>query len=151
MANGNVNAAYNGAVSVPPPDYDDEAPGDKPRIEMTIDYEASLMSADDVLEDPDLPQGNRVMMKFAQFRDAPFKQLNEHPKVSRILIYGVIFALYNAYFISCLVRHSTDDSLADWDWCDGIGFLVILTGFTYTGFVYYMVCTQDIKIQITPR
>lgn len=80
------------------------------------------------------------MAKFAYYRNLPFKRMGEHPKTVNYVILGVLFALYNAYFIGCFVRYVKND--LDWEWCDEFGFLVILTAITYFFMIYYLIIVQ---------
>ena len=101
------------------------------------DPSAPHMEVADGDEEP-LPKGNEYMQAFARIRDAPFVYLASRPRLMQLATYGLLFALYNAYFIGCLVRYIKYDYL-DWEWCDGFGFLVIITAIAYTGLAYYKV------------
>lgn len=75
--------------------------------------------------------------KLVQARDAPIEYSAKHPKLTKGVISGILFVLYNVYLMGCLVRRQ--DKGLDWAWCDGIGFLIILTIIIYTGLFYYMI------------
>ncbi len=75
--------------------------------------------------------------KLTYVRDWPFVYLSKNPRLTNILIAATLFALYNAYFIGCLIRHS--DKGLEWEWCDGLGFLVIITAIVYVGLAYYLI------------
>ena len=89
---------------------------------------------------PTSPSEMGVMQKFAYYRDLPFTALSKHPLILKSLVYGVLFILYNAYFIYCLVRREKHGF--DFEWCDGLGFLVILTVLVYAGLVYYQIVVR---------
>ena len=71
------------------------------------------------------------MGRFAELRDLPFKYVSQHSRLVSAGIYLILFALYNAFWIGCIVRHVNND--LEFEWCDGIGFLTILTIIVYTG------------------
>ena len=52
----------------------------------------------------------------------------------------MLFVLYNAYFIGCIVYHAKEN--LDWEWCDGMRFLIIITALAYAGLFYYQVIMQ---------
>lgn len=80
---------------------------------------------------------HKVVHHLAHVRDRPFKLLARHPDVTRLSIYSIIFVLYNIYFVGVLFRRRDND--LDWEWCDGIGFLVIITALVYVGMLYYLI------------
>ena len=43
------------------------------------------------------------------------------------------FVLYNAYLAYAIYYHMTVAQKAQWDWCEGLGFLLILTALAYLG------------------
>jgi hypothetical protein len=47
---------------------------------------------------------NNLMQRFADARDYPFRQLAEHPVATRTALYLVLFLMYNAYLVGCVVR-----------------------------------------------
>ena len=57
---------------------------------------------------------------------------------------SVVFICYIAYFVGCLVRHirivqDEDLDLYYWQWCDGFGFLIIITCVIFAGLTYFQV------------
>ena len=74
------------------------------------------------------------MAKFAELRDYPVQLLAKNSKYVKWAINATIFILYNAFWIGCLSRYITQGTeVEDFAWCDGIGFLTILTIIVYTG------------------
>lgn len=71
------------------------------------------------------------MAKFAELRDYPLKLLSRHSKIVKGIIYGIVFILYNAFWIGSMARYVNQGK--EFEWCDGIGFLTILTIIVYTG------------------
>lgn len=59
-------------------------------------------------------------------------------KLLRNLIYVVLAVLFNAYFVSCIV-YFVNRSVHAIDWCDGVGFLVVITCVVYFGLFYFQV------------
>ncbi len=45
--------------------------------------------------------------------------------------------LYNAYLAGCIYRYVQYD--LEWEWCDELGFLLILTAIVYAFLIYYQV------------
>ena len=70
-------------------------------------------------------------------RNSPFVYLSNHPKQANIVLSCTIFILYNIYFVFALT-HRADENL-EWEFCDGHGFLVIVTAITYVGLFYYLI------------
>lgn len=62
---------------------------------------------------------------------------SERSDLMRCIIYSIIAILYNAYFIAS-VYYSIHNGIP-MDWCDGVGFLIVLTGLTYIGLFYFQV------------
>jgi pyrimidine nucleoside transport protein len=71
------------------------------------------------------------MARFAEARSLPFKFIARNKKYASWALYATLFVLYNAYWIGCLIRYSTNG--LELEWCDGLGFLTILTIIVYTG------------------
>jgi pyrimidine nucleoside transport protein len=65
------------------------------------------------------------------------RYLSEHGQATKIAFYVVLAVLYNAYLIYCIVRYADND--LPLEWCDELGFLIILTIITYVGLFYYQV------------
>lgn len=78
-----------------------------------------------------------LMQRFADVRDAPFLYMAQHPRTTKLTIYFVLLCLYNAYLFYCIWRYVYYG--LEWEWCDGLGFLIILTVLTYAGLLYYQV------------
>jgi pyrimidine nucleoside transport protein len=53
------------------------------------------------------------------------------------VIYILLAVLYNAYFVAS-VYYSIHNGIP-MDWCDGVGFLIVLTGITFFGLFYFQV------------
>lgn len=81
----------------------------------------------------------KVIQFLVNFRNAPFVFISNHPKEMKMAIQILIFFAYNAYLIGCIWRHATNDDLEEWEWCDGIGFLIIVTGIVYTSMFYFII------------
>ncbi len=68
---------------------------------------------------------------------------------SSMLIKVAAGALYNAYLAYAIYYHLTashhgdvpSEKERDWGWCDGLGFVLIITGLAYFGLFYYKVIT----------
>jgi len=61
----------------------------------------------------------------------------ERSAVVRGVIYIILAVLYNSYFIAS-VYYSIHNGIP-MDWCDGVGFLIVLTGLIYLGLFYFQV------------
>ena len=83
---------------------------------------------------PDHVQPDGIMARFAEARSYPFKVLARNKKYASWALYATLFVLYNAYWIGCLVRYYQNDM--ELEWCDGLGFLTILTIMVYTGLLF---------------
>lgn len=55
----------------------------------------------------------------------------------RVAVYIVMAILYNAYFIAS-VYYAKSNGIPI-DWCDGVGFLIIITTAVYAGLLYFQV------------
>lgn len=62
---------------------------------------------------------------------------SERSELMRGIIYVIIAILYNAYFVAS-VYYSIHNGIP-MDWCDGVGFLIVLTGLIYLGLFYFQV------------
>ena len=80
----------------------------------------------------------RAIDLFVSARDWPFVYFQKNPRFGKIFISAVIFILYNVYFIGTLV-HQTNQNVdfRYWEFCDGHGFLIIITAIVYFGLFYY--------------
>ena len=87
-----------------------------------------------VILQPEYVQPDGIMARFAEARSIPFKMLARNKKYASWALYATLFALYNAYWLGCLLRYYTKNK--ELEWCDGLGFLTILTIITYTGLFY---------------
>ena len=54
-----------------------------------------------------------------------------------MVIKGLLFLAFNAYLIGAIIN-TTKRGIAI-DFCDGVGFLIIITGLAYAGILYYYV------------
>ena len=59
---------------------------------------------------------------------------NNKSKVKLFTI-AVLFLLYNVYFVAAIV-YQKDKPI---DWCDGVGFLIIVTSVVYVGLIYFQI------------
>ncbi|KAI9560233.1 hypothetical protein GHT06_014247 [Daphnia sinensis] len=62
---------------------------------------------------------------------------SERSAVARSIIYIIFAILYNVYFVAS-VHYSIRNGIP-MDWCDGVGFLIVLTGITYLGLFYFQI------------
>jgi pyrimidine nucleoside transport protein len=62
---------------------------------------------------------------------------SERSAAARSVIYILLAVLYNAYFVAS-VYYSIHNGIA-MDWCDGVGFLIVLTGLIYLGLFYFQI------------
>ena len=69
-------------------------------------------------------------------RNSPFEYLSKNPKATNAVIKATLFILYNGYFIGCISKQVLSDK-QEWEWCDGVGFLIIITGLVYLGLFYF--------------
>ncbi|ODM88539.1 Sodium/nucleoside cotransporter 2 [Orchesella cincta] len=67
-------------------------------------------------------------------------------KLAKKLVLGLLFLLYNAYFITAILYKDRNE--LPWEWCDGHGLLIILTGLTYTLLLYFHVLKPRFGKQI---
>ena len=83
----------------------------------------------------------KIIQAAVQVRDAPFKYLSANPKVQNAIISSVLFILYNLYLGYCIVRKKDHGGyeITEFEWCDGLGFLIIITALVYLGLLYFQV------------
>ena len=62
---------------------------------------------------------------------------SERSALARSVFYIIVAVLYNAYFMAS-IYYSIHNSIP-MDWCDGVGFLIVITGLTYLGLFYFQV------------
>lgn len=62
---------------------------------------------------------------------------SERSAVARSIIYIIFAILYNVYFVAS-VHYSIRNGIP-MDWCDGVGFLIVLTGIIYLGLFYFQI------------
>lgn len=74
--------------------------------------------------------------KLVYYRNLPFEWLAKPSKTRNGLVAFSLFMLYNAYLVGCIWRQVKQE--LDWEWCDGLGFLIILTGIAYACFLYFL-------------
>ncbi len=63
--------------------------------------------------------------------------MSEHPKIWKLTLTAVFMVLYNVYLAMCIVRYVEYD--LEFEWCNELGFLLILTAIVYAGLIYYQV------------
>ncbi len=92
-----------------------------------------------------LPTSKSEMGKYEKFmnvivsaRDAPFVWVSQNGKKSSLFLWALLFLLYNAYLVGCILRFN-ESNQSEWEWCDGIGFLIIITSIVYFGLLYFLI------------
>ena len=86
---------------------------------------------------PEVSGIQKFLNLYVEARAAPFTYLEKNPKFANLILSTVCFVLYNAYFIYALIhRHQNN---LEWEFCDGHGFLVIVTSIIYFGVFYYQI------------
>lgn len=92
-----------------------------------------------ILETSKSPYG-RAMNGLVRLRNAPFEYLSKNSNYAKIFFGLTLFVLYNAYLIGCIIRQASNDKdITTWEWCDGIGFLIIITGIVYINMLYFYI------------
>ena len=88
----------------------------------------------------------KIIQAAVQVRDAPFKYLSANPKVQNAIISSVLFILYNLYLGYCIVRKKDHGGyeITEFEWCDGLGFLIIITALVYLGLLYFQVLKPNL-------
>ena len=83
----------------------------------------------------------KLVTKAVEARDYPFVYLSKNPKVQNTIISVVIFVLYNWYLGYCiyLKKDNGGYEITEFEWCDGLGFLIIITALVYLGLLYFLV------------
>ena len=83
----------------------------------------------------------KIIQAAVQVRDAPFKYLSANPKLQNAIISSVLFILYNLYLGYCIVRKKDHGGyeITEFEWCDGLGFLIVITALVYLGLLYFQV------------
>lgn len=82
----------------------------------------------------------KVILQLVKARDAPFEFVAKNQRFTQIGFNWSLFLLYNVYLGWCIYRAQDDiDAIEEWQWCDGIGFLIIITSIVYLGLFYYIV------------
>lgn len=64
------------------------------------------------------------------------KLISDNRSKVKIIILVVLFLLYNAYFMTAIWYQTRGESF---DWCDGIGFLIIVTSVVYVCLFYFQI------------
>ena len=128
-------------------DTDDQGPKDPPQYTELAEATAQQQQQDGINTDPvdnndsddddGVPRGNEYMQRFAYYRDLPFVWLSQNPRFLTFTVVAVLAALYVAYFIGVIV-YVVDNNLP-WEWCDGTGFLIIITSIVAVGLLYFQV------------
>lgn len=95
---------------------------------------------DDESDFEDLPFDSNVVSRIEDALSGFWSQFNT--KKSGFIAFTpkkafklALFLLYNAYFIYSIHRHASRG--LDFEWCDGFGFLLIITAFAYGFFLYF--------------
>lgn len=62
---------------------------------------------------------------------------SQRSALARSIFWIILALLYNAYFMAS-IYYSIHNGIP-MDWCDGVGFLIVITGLTYLGLFYFQV------------
>ena len=83
----------------------------------------------------------KFIQKAVKVRDYPFEFLAQNPKIQNAVISMVLFILYNWYLGYCIYRKKDHGGyeITEFEWCDGLGFLIIITGLVYLGLFYFKI------------
>ncbi|XP_059082327.1 solute carrier family 28 member 3-like [Tigriopus californicus] len=63
---------------------------------------------------------------------------------SSLIVWSLIFVLYNAYLAYAIYYHVHEDT--NWEWCDGLGFLLILTCVVYVFMIYSFLISPHLHL-----
>ena len=76
-----------------------------------------------------------------RYRNLPFVYLSKNPKIQTAIFSAVLFILYNLYLGYCIVRKKDYGGyeVTEFEWCDGLGFLIIITALVYLGLIYFKI------------
>ncbi len=78
---------------------------------------------------------NGIMDKVEKARQFVFDFLSDHRTAAKVVLRVVLFLLFHAYLIGAIVHHHNSGT-EDLEWCDGLGFLIIITVIVYLGQIY---------------
>ena len=99
-----------------------------------------LVAAEDPESDDEEPTGQScafVGNALQNFWDKVGRLASDHSSQVRGLIYIVVAVLYNVYFVAA-VYYAMDQGI-ELDWCDGVGFLIIVTAIVYVALFYFQI------------
>ena len=107
-------------------------------LELSSSMETTSQSHTDDEEESERNQscsfvGNRLERFWSYLGDI----FSERSALAYTIFYIIIALLYNAYFIAS-IYYSIHNNVP-MDWCDGVGFLIVITGLTYLGLFYFQV------------
>jgi hypothetical protein len=89
-------------------------------------------------EDMDWEPSNPVSKGLHAIHRSFSTGIDQWSSVLRVTTLCAVFAAYNAYFLGSIV-HSVGREDVDIGWCDGTGFLIIMTVIVYWSLLYYHV------------
>eukprot|EP00095_Tigriopus_kingsejongensis_P010304 maker-scaffold148_size310697-snap-gene-1.22 protein:Tk10304 transcript:maker-scaffold148_size310697-snap-gene-1.22-mRNA-1 annotation:"hypothetical protein DAPPUDRAFT_22032" len=80
---------------------------------------------------------NVLTEKIEAFNDTTARLFADHSGIIAKAGKGLIFLLYNVFFLGAILyyHHHPDGGI---QWCDGLGFLIIVTTIVYSGMLYQM-------------
>lgn len=81
---------------------------------------------------------NFVTEKIETFNKAVADLIADHQVTLRQICYVIGFILYNVFFFGAIYHFTLSDK-SDLQWCDGVGFLIIVTIFVYTIMFYFKI------------
>ena len=79
-------------------------------------------------------------------RDEFFGRRKKGKKFRKVAIYLVLLAIYNAYLIYATCYQLSNDITIEW--CDGLGFLIIITIVVYISLFYFLIVKRYLGNQI---
>ena len=79
-----------------------------------------------------------ILAKYiVKIRNGIIEYTNHHQKRFKIILIALGILLYNGYLITA-INYTVSNNIP-FGWCDGLGFLIILTGIVYWSCFYYLV------------
>ncbi|ODM92791.1 Solute carrier family 28 member 3 [Orchesella cincta] len=80
---------------------------------------------------------NFIVRTIDDFRSDTYNFIVKNRKLVKILAIAIAIILYNAYFVTAIIYNRRNN--LEWEWCNGHGLLIVLTGLTYWCLFYYHV------------
>jgi len=93
------------------------------------------IDSSDEENDPNFGSGDILSRSIEYGRNFIRKTIKNNKKVAKTFFILVILIAYNGY-LAAAIRYAVKNDTGI-DWCDGLGFLIIVTGITYWSFFYY--------------